>query len=48
VLKQFALAAFHLHGNNFWLIQNNNSDVINTVNPIIRDVRLSQLTAVKV
>ncbi|KAJ6617294.1 Cu-oxidase-domain-containing protein [Mycena sp. CBHHK59/15] len=31
------LHPFHLHGNNFWLIKNNNSDVINTVNPIIRD-----------
>ncbi|KAJ6569737.1 Cupredoxin [Mycena vulgaris] len=31
------LHPFHLHGNNFWLVKNNNSDVINTVNPIIRD-----------
>ncbi|KAJ7877345.1 Cu-oxidase-domain-containing protein [Mycena leptocephala] len=31
------LHPFHLHGNNFWLVKNNDSDVINTVNPIIRD-----------
>ncbi|KAF9446796.1 multicopper oxidase [Macrolepiota fuliginosa MF-IS2] len=30
--------AFHLHGNNFWLIKSNFSDVINEVNPIRRDV----------
>jgi len=29
---------FHLHGNNFWLIKSNSSDVINNVNPIRRDV----------
>nr|QPA20095.1 laccase 12 [Amylostereum areolatum] len=29
---------FHLHGNNFWVIKSNSSDVVNTVNPIKRDV----------
>ncbi|GLB33193.1 putative multicopper oxidase [Lyophyllum shimeji] len=29
---------FHLHGTNFWVIKSNSSDVINTVNPIRRDV----------
>ncbi|KIK53955.1 hypothetical protein GYMLUDRAFT_207072 [Collybiopsis luxurians FD-317 M1] len=29
---------FHLHGNNFWLVKSNSSDVINTENPIKRDV----------
>ncbi|KAI0030477.1 Cu-oxidase-domain-containing protein [Vararia minispora EC-137] len=28
---------FHLHGNNFWVIKSNSSDVVNTVNPIKRD-----------
>jgi len=32
------LHPFHLHGNNFWVIKTNNSDTINTVNPIKRDV----------
>ncbi|KAF5393153.1 hypothetical protein D9757_001356 [Collybiopsis confluens] len=29
---------FHLHGNNFWLVKSNTTDVVNTVNPIRRDV----------
>ncbi|KAF8890405.1 Cupredoxin [Infundibulicybe gibba] len=29
---------FHLHGNNFWLIKSNSSDLVNTVDPIRRDV----------
>ncbi|KAF8187933.1 Cu-oxidase-domain-containing protein [Mycena galopus ATCC 62051] len=29
---------FHLHGMNFWVIKSNGSDIINTVNPIRRDV----------
>ncbi|KAK7047578.1 hypothetical protein VNI00_006346 [Paramarasmius palmivorus] len=29
---------FHLHGNNFWVVKSNSSDVINTENPIKRDV----------
>ncbi|KAG6905790.1 hypothetical protein DXG01_000715 [Tephrocybe rancida] len=29
---------FHLHGNNFWLIKSNSSSLVNTVNPIRRDV----------
>ncbi|ETW78385.1 laccase 13 variant 1 [Heterobasidion irregulare TC 32-1] len=29
---------FHLHGNNFWVIKSNSSEVVNTVDPIIRDV----------
>ncbi|KAK6977696.1 laccase 8 [Favolaschia claudopus] len=29
---------FHLHGMNFWVVKSNSSDVINTVNPIRRDV----------
>ncbi|KAG6847871.1 hypothetical protein H0H93_005319 [Arthromyces matolae] len=29
---------FHMHGNNFWLIKSNSSDLVNTVNPIRRDV----------
>ncbi|KAJ3785065.1 Cu-oxidase-domain-containing protein [Lentinula aff. detonsa] len=29
---------FHLHGNNFWLVKSNTTDVINTANPIRRDV----------
>nr|QPA20093.1 laccase 10 [Amylostereum areolatum] len=28
---------FHLHGNNFWVVKSNSSDVVNTVNPIKRD-----------
>lgn len=32
------LSAFHLHGNNFWVVKSNDSDVINTINPIRRDV----------
>ncbi|KAJ7694533.1 Cupredoxin [Mycena rosella] len=32
------LHPFHLHGNNFWVVKSNDSDVINTVNPIRRDV----------
>ncbi|KAJ7761352.1 Cupredoxin [Mycena metata] len=33
-----ALHPFHLHGNNFWVVQSNATDIINTVNPIRRDV----------
>jgi iron transport multicopper oxidase len=29
---------FHLHGNNFWLVKSNTTDVVNTQNPIRRDV----------
>jgi iron transport multicopper oxidase len=29
---------FHLHGSNFWLIKSNSSEIVNTVNPIRRDV----------
>ncbi|KAL0948960.1 hypothetical protein HGRIS_009063 [Hohenbuehelia grisea] len=29
---------FHLHGSNFWVTKSNSSDVVNTVNPIKRDV----------
>ncbi|KAF7346890.1 Laccase 8 [Mycena venus] len=29
---------FHLHGMNFWVVKSNGSDIINTVNPIRRDV----------
>ncbi|KAJ7843746.1 Cu-oxidase-domain-containing protein [Mycena olivaceomarginata] len=29
---------FHLHGMNFWVIKSNGSNIINTVNPIRRDV----------
>ncbi|KAF7348651.1 Laccase 8 [Mycena venus] len=29
---------FHLHGMNFWVVKSNSSNVINTVNPIRRDV----------
>ncbi|EEB92786.1 hypothetical protein MPER_08655, partial [Moniliophthora perniciosa FA553] len=29
---------FHLHGNNFWVIKSNSSDVVNTIDPIRRDV----------
>ncbi|KAJ6530265.1 Cu-oxidase-domain-containing protein [Mycena capillaripes] len=29
---------FHMHGMNFWVIKSNGSDIINTVNPIRRDV----------
>ncbi|EIM91817.1 Cu-oxidase-domain-containing protein [Stereum hirsutum FP-91666 SS1] len=29
---------FHLHGNNFWVIKSNSSDVVNTVDPVVRDV----------
>jgi iron transport multicopper oxidase len=29
---------FHLHGNNFWLIKSNSSSLVNTVDPIRRDV----------
>ncbi|KAJ4479348.1 Cu-oxidase-domain-containing protein [Lentinula aciculospora] len=29
---------FHLHGNNFWLVKSNTTDVVNTANPIRRDV----------
>ncbi|KAJ7482761.1 Cu-oxidase-domain-containing protein [Mycena latifolia] len=29
---------FHLHGLNFWVVKSNGSDIINTVNPIRRDV----------
>ncbi|KAL0568792.1 hypothetical protein V5O48_013189 [Marasmius crinis-equi] len=29
---------FHLHGNNFWVVKSNSSDVVNTANPIRRDV----------
>ncbi|KAJ7324013.1 Cupredoxin [Mycena albidolilacea] len=32
------LHPFHLHGNNFWVVKSNDSDVINTINPIRRDV----------
>ncbi|KAJ7615877.1 Cu-oxidase-domain-containing protein [Roridomyces roridus] len=32
------LHAFHLHGNRFWVIKSNESDIVNTVNPPIRDV----------
>ncbi|KAJ7185038.1 Cu-oxidase-domain-containing protein [Mycena filopes] len=29
---------FHLHGNNFWVVKSNATDIINTVDPIRRDV----------
>jgi len=29
---------FHLHGNNFWVVKSMTSDVVNTLNPIKRDV----------
>ncbi|KAJ7733136.1 laccase subfamily 2 [Mycena metata] len=29
---------FHMHGMNFWVVKSNGSDIINTVNPIRRDV----------
>ncbi|KAJ7192668.1 Cu-oxidase-domain-containing protein [Mycena pura] len=29
---------FHLHGMNFWVVKSNGSDIVNTVNPIRRDV----------
>ncbi|KAK7024884.1 laccase 2 [Favolaschia claudopus] len=32
------LHPFHLHGNNFWVIKSNGSDIVNEVNPIRRDV----------
>ncbi|KAJ7854560.1 Cu-oxidase-domain-containing protein [Mycena olivaceomarginata] len=32
---------FHLHGMNFWVVKSNGSDVINTVNPIRRDVSIT-------
>ncbi|KAJ7610575.1 Cu-oxidase-domain-containing protein [Mycena polygramma] len=32
------LHPFHLHGNNFWVVKSNDSSVINTVDPIRRDV----------
>ncbi|KAF8889856.1 Cupredoxin [Infundibulicybe gibba] len=33
-----AVHPFHLHGNNFWLIKSDSSDVVNTINPVLRDV----------
>ncbi|KAJ7717101.1 Cupredoxin, partial [Mycena maculata] len=35
---------FHLHGNKFWVIKSNATDTVNTVNPIIRDVRYPSST----
>ncbi|KAJ7227816.1 Cu-oxidase-domain-containing protein [Mycena haematopus] len=32
---------FHLHGMNFWVVKSNGSDIINTVNPIRRDVSIT-------
>ncbi|KAJ7083793.1 Cupredoxin [Mycena epipterygia] len=32
------LHPFHLHGNNFWVVKSNGSEIINEVNPIRRDV----------
>ncbi|KAJ7624791.1 laccase subfamily 2 [Roridomyces roridus] len=32
------LHPFHLHGNRFWVIKSNESDIVNTINPVIRDV----------
>ncbi|KAJ7464445.1 Cu-oxidase-domain-containing protein [Mycena latifolia] len=32
------LHPFHLHGNNFWVVKSNGSDITNEVNPIRRDV----------
>ncbi|KAJ7132445.1 laccase subfamily 2 [Mycena epipterygia] len=32
---------FHLHGMNFWVVKSNGSDIINTVNPIRRDVDIT-------
>ncbi|KAJ7840112.1 Cupredoxin [Mycena olivaceomarginata] len=30
--------SFHLHGNTFWVVKSNATDISNTVNPIRRDV----------
>ncbi|KAJ7041325.1 Cu-oxidase-domain-containing protein [Mycena alexandri] len=32
---------FHLHGMNFWVVKANGTDIINTVNPIRRDVSIT-------
>ncbi|KAF8142645.1 Cu-oxidase-domain-containing protein [Mycena galopus ATCC 62051] len=32
---------FRLHGMNFWVVKSNGSDIINTVNPICRDVDIT-------
>ncbi|KAJ7053573.1 Cu-oxidase-domain-containing protein [Mycena amicta] len=32
---------FHLHGMNFWVVKSNGSDIVNTVNPIRRDVAIT-------
>ncbi|KAJ7772303.1 Cu-oxidase-domain-containing protein [Mycena metata] len=32
---------FHLHGMNFWVVKPNGTDVVNTVNPIRRDVSVT-------
>jgi iron transport multicopper oxidase len=35
---------FHLHGMNFWVVKPNGTDVVNTVNPILRDVSVTGQT----
>ncbi|KAJ7187240.1 Cu-oxidase-domain-containing protein [Mycena filopes] len=32
---------FHMHGMNYWVIKSNGSDIVNTINPIRRDVAVT-------